>query len=245
MKINDKLSQSMFESRENQESHLAYDREMKFFQAIKDGDAEEAKRLFKPLSGEGFGKLSRDPLTNHKYHLIITVAFITRYVIEGGMDMETAYSMSDIYINRIDRCSSIEEVNNIHRNLIEDYIERMRIISKKGMNSKPITLCLDHITKHLHSRITLEELAQVCGLSAPYLSKLFHSEIGMTISQYIAQKRTEAAENLLKFSEYTNIEISNYLGFSSESHFIQTFKKNTGYTPKEYRKKFFRVHWGE
>lgn len=218
---------------------------MKFFEAIKNGDADEAKRLFKPLSGEGFGKLSRDPLTDRKYHLIITVAFITRYVIEGGMDMETAYSLSDIYINQVDKCTCVDEVDLIHRNLIDDYIERMRVISKKGLYSKPVTLCLDHITKNLHGKITLEELAQVSGLSAPYLSKLFHSETGMTVSHYISEKRTEAAENLLKFSEYSNIEISNYLGFSSESHFIQTFKKNTGYTPKEYRKKYFRVHWGE
>lgn len=243
MEINDKLIKNMFENRENNESHLSYEREMRFFEAIKNGDAEEAKRLFKPLSGEGFGKLSRDPVTDHKYHLIITVAFITRYVIEGGMDMETAYNMSDIYINKIDGCTTVSEINDIHKSLIEDYIKRMKVISKKGMYSKPVTLCIDYITKNLHSKITLDELAEVCGLSAPYLSKLFHNEKGMTVSQYISNKRTEAAANLLKFSDYSTIEISNYLGFSSESHFIQTFKKNTGYTPGEYRKKFFRVHW--
>ena len=51
----------------------------------------------------------------------------------------------------------------------------------------------------------------------------------------------QAAENLLKYSEYSFIEITNYLCFSSESHFIHTFKKYTGCTPIEFRN-FYLKH---
>ena len=104
-----------------------------------------------------------------------------------------------------------------------------------------MTLCLDYIYDNLHTKITLEKLAEITKLSPAYLSKLFHKEVGYTVSGYIIRKRIEAAENMLKFSDHSCIDISEYLCFSSESHFIQVFKKQTGYTPKAYREKFFRT----
>ena len=244
MDINQALSRAACLNREYMNAHLPYEREMEFYQAIKVGNKEEALRLFMPLNAEGLGKLSEDSLRNLRYHLIITIAFITRYCIEGGMEMETAYNLSDVYIRRIDVCRSEKEINEIHRELVEDYAERMHSLAKKCLFSKPIIKSLDYIYNNLHSKITLGDIAQECGLSAPYLSKLFHSEVGVTVTQYILQKRIEAAENLLNFSDYSCLEISNYLCFSSESHFIQVFKKYTKITPKEYREKFFRTRWG-
>ena len=97
MNVNKKLSHVEFLNREYNISHLSYEREMAFFNCTKEGNPEEAARLFKPFNSEDMGRLSDDSLRNLKYHLIITVAFITRYCIEGGMEMEAAYNLSDIY----------------------------------------------------------------------------------------------------------------------------------------------------
>ena len=241
MDIEQALAKIAFDNREYMLSHLPYEREMEFYQSIKMGNIKEAKRLFKPLGAEGMGKLSDDPLRNLKYHLIITIAFITRYCIEGGMEMEAAYNLSDTYIQQIDKCQSQEDINLIHRSAVEDYADRMHVIIKDKLFSKPVAICVDYIYNHLHCKITLKELAEKAGLSESYLSKLFRREMGVTVSQYISQKRIEAAENLLKYSDYSCIEISNYLCFNSESYFIQVFKSYTKMTPKEYRNKFFRT----
>lgn len=245
MDINKVLTNTTFKNREYMITHLPYEREMEFYQSVKMGNLKEAKRLFKPLDSSGLGKLSDDSLMNLKYHLIITIAFITRYCIEGGMEMETAYNLSDIYILRVDRCTKEEEIHSIHREIVEDYTERMHAIIKKGLFSKPILICLDMIYDNLHYKITLNDLAERVDLSPQYLSKLFHKEVGVPVSKYIIQKRVEAAENLLKYSDYSCIEISNYLCFNSESYFIQVFKSYTKLTPKEYREKYFRTRWGD
>lgn len=245
MDINKALTKTAFNNREYMITHLPYEREMEFYQSVKMGNIKEVNRLFKPLGGSGFGRLSDDNLRNLKYHLVVTIAFITRYCIEGGMEMETAYNLSDIYILRVDRCVSEEEIHSVHRQVVDDFTGRMHSIIKKGLFSKPVLICLDLIYDNLHNKITLNDLADNVGLSAPYLSKLFHREVGVTVSQYISQKRVEAAENLLKFSDYSCIEISNYLCFNSESYFIQVFKSYTKLTPKEYREKFFRTRWGD
>lgn len=239
------LSEAEFRNREYMITHLSYDREMEFYQCVKMGNIEETMRLFKPLSSEGLGKLSEDPVRNLKYHLIITIAFVTRYCIEGGMNMEEAYNLSDIYIRRVDECSTPAEVDAIHREVIDTCVRRMNRLHKDRIFSRPVIVCIDYIYDNLHAKITLDDLADITGLSAPYLSKLFHRETGVTIKQYILGKKVEASENLLKFSDYSCSDISQYLGFGTESHFISVFKKFSKITPKEYRDRFFRSHWSE
>ncbi|MBQ8613865.1 MAG: helix-turn-helix domain-containing protein [Ruminiclostridium sp.] len=241
MNINKKLSHLEFINREYNISHLSYEREMAFFDSIRDGKPDEAKRLFKPLDCEQMGRLSSDNLRNLKYHLIISVALITRYCIEGGMEMETAYNLSDIYINSIDKCLTEEEVKLLHREVVDDYAQRMQLIHKNNIYPKPVILCLDYIYNNLHTKITLDKLAEVSHMSPTYISRLFHKEVGVTVSDYITRKRIEAAKNMLRYSEHTSIEITECLCFSSESHFIQVFKKHTGCTPKTYREKYFRT----
>ena len=242
MNIDKNLSHIEFLNREYSISHLPYDREMLFFQSVKQGNAAEAYRLLKPFGSSEMGNLSADPLRNLKYHLIITIAMLTRYCIEGGMEMEIAYNLSDIYIRNVDECQSEKEIHHLHLEVVDEFIQRMQQVQKQRLYSKPVTTCLEYIYDNLHNKISLEELAGVASLSPSYLSRLFHKETGVTISRYITHKRIQAAENMLKFSEYSFIDISNYLCFSSESHFIQTFKKQTGYTPKVYRELFFRTH---
>lgn len=241
MNVDKKMSHLEFVNREYNKSHLSYEREMAFFNSVKEGNAEEVKRLFKPLDSNRLGKLSEDELRNLKYHLVITVAFITRYCIEGGMEMETAFNISDIYIQSVDRCKTKEEIRLLHRELVDDFTQRMILVRKREIYPKPIVLCIDYIYNNLHTKITLDTLSGIAGISPTYLSKLFHKEVGVKVSDYIMKKRVETAENMLKYSDYTCIEISGCLCFSSESHFIQVFKKYTGYTPKRYRERFFRT----
>lgn len=241
MDIEQKLTHQAFLNRELSFTHLAYERENAFFQSIQDGNPAETERLYTPIGASDMGTLSENPLRNLQYHLIITVALITRSCIEGGMEMEEAYNLSDIYIRSIDQCRREEDVRMLHRELVNDYAQRMQIIKKQNRYPKAVTVCMDYIYDNLHTKLTLPVLAEAAGLSAPYLSKLFRREVGMTVSEYIMKKRIEAAKNMLRYSEFSCIAISDYLCFSSESHFIQVFRKHTGSTPRQYREANFRI----
>ena len=48
---------------------------------------------------------------------------------------------------------------------------------------------------------------------------------------------------MLRHLDESSLTIANYLGFSSQSHFIQVFKKSTGMTPEEYRRKNYHQSW--
>ena len=231
------LAAAEYANREHLISHLPYDREAAFYHSIQLGDKAQALQLFTPLGQEGFGTLSDDPLRNLRYHLIITVAFITRYCMAGGLDAETAFNLSDLYIRRIDRCTAPEQIHALHRELVEAYADRMLALRNRPAFSRPILRCVEHIHTHLHGPIPVDELCSVSQLRRAHLSRLFRREVGMPITQYITAKRLEAAAELLEFTDQPVSGVANVLAFSSQSHFISVFRRHFGMTPGEYRRR--------
>lgn len=69
-----------------------------------------------------------------------------------------------------------------------------------------------------------------------YLSKLFSSQIGTSLSNYILVHKIEEAKRLLSNTDMSLSSISYQLSFSSQAHFQRAFKKIAGTTPGEYRK---------
>ncbi|MGN0574400.1 MAG: helix-turn-helix transcriptional regulator [Ruminococcus sp.] len=237
-KFSNDLTYTEFYSRENDISHAPVEKELNFYECIKHGDCEAVKNCFTPLGGEGFGVLSEDSLQNLKYHLVITIAFITRFCVEGGMERETAYNLSDIYIRQADKAKNSDEINSLHWNAVMDYTDRMSRLPKEHVYSRPILKCFDYVYRHLNEKILLEDIAMELKLTPSYISRLFHQETGMTLNRYITKKRVETAGQMLLYSEYNAADIANFLSFSSHSRFIEVFKKETGYTPQKYRNKF-------
>ncbi len=237
------LLHSLFLQREGHQNHLPYERELQFYEAVKEGDIDLLKQIMIPLDNFQLGVLSNNPLRNIQYHLTIAIAFITRFCIEGGMDVETAYTLSDVNIRKLDRCTSTKDVTLLHHDIVFDYAHRMKKLHTKRTISISVTQCIDYIYNHLHDAITIDALAQHTGKNATYLCGLFKKEMNMTIGSYILKKRIEVSENMLKYSDYSATDICNYLSFNSHSHFITVFKKHTGLTPKEYRKRYYRSNW--
>lgn len=233
------LYHQYFTQREAEFEHAGFERELAFYEGIRSGNLEVVKLLITPLGGKGYGKLSNNSLQNLKYHLVITIAMVTRFCINGGMLPEEAFSLSDAYILKTDSCKSENEIHKIHSEIIIDFTKRMRLIKNRNIFSKPIIYTLDYISDHLHNRITIQDAADYLSLSVPYLSRLFKTEVGVTFSEYITIKKVEAAANMLQFSNYSSSEISTLLHFSSQSYFIKIFRKHTGMTPKEYKNRFY------
>lgn len=241
--MNHKLAQTMLDQRENGLDHLPYDLELSFYEAVRKGEIDTVKKLMLPLTNERLGHLSDDPLRNLQYHFIIMAAFITRFCIEGGVNSEFAYTLSDLYIQKADICKSCVEVAALHKEMIFDITNRMRRMHDSKVLCKKTVVCIDYINSHLQTRFLIKDLAELVGLHPNYLSLLFKKETGVTLSHFIRQQRIDEAKNLLKYSEYSCLDICNFLVFSSHSHFISLFKKETGKTPQEYRNAFFRHNW--
>jgi len=239
------LSHKLFLQREYKISHLDYDREMDFYEAVKEGNVAKLKKIMLPLGSKKLGKLSNNLLRNLKYHLVVTIAMITRFCIEGGLPSETAYTLSDIYIRQADVCADEEGIHELHKKIVFDFAKKMKDLRKLPALSRTVIKATDYIYDHLQEKISLGEVAAAAGVSKGYLCELFKKETSMTVCAYVTKLRVEAASNMLMQADYKPSDIGEYFAFSSHSHFIKTFKECTGLTPEEYRKKHYRKQWGK
>ena len=87
---------------------------------------------------------------------------------------------------------------------------------------------------------SLIRLAKEIGLNESYLSTLFKKETGLGVAEYITRQRMGAAENMLKYSDFTLAEISDILNYSSYSHFARVFRKHHGTSPHLFRDQNYR-----
>ncbi|MDO5291372.1 MAG: AraC family transcriptional regulator [bacterium] len=237
------LNSLLFRQRENGIFHKAYEEELQFYKLVQKGDIDAITSysvLYLPGDLKNYGKLSKDPLRNLTYHFVVLAAMLTRFCIEGGMDYEVAYNLSDLYIQTVDGCSSIKEIQDLHQKMILDYTTRMHLLFRENQYPKAIVLCLDYIGTHLHEKITVKELALYVKKNASYLSKLFKSETGSTISDYITNAKIQASKDRLLFTDQSFSSIASDFAFASQSHFTKVFHKLTGLTPLQYRNIYFR-----
>ena len=79
---------------------------------------------------EGTGVLSRNALTNIKYHFVVTAAMLTRYCIDGGLEPEQAYRLSDFYILKMDTCTTVRQIADLHHEMAKDFTGKM-VLQKK------------------------------------------------------------------------------------------------------------------
>jgi AraC-like DNA-binding protein len=243
MSFSDKWIDSELQNDELEIHHRSPDVEYSFYNAVKTGDMDTVIRNCEEnafINLEGTGVLSRNPLTNIKYHFVVTAAMLTRYCIEGGLEPELAYRLSDFYILKMDDCTTIQQVADLHHSMVKDFTGKMILQKKRAILSKPVVKCVDYIYSHINERITVQMLADYTGLSANYLSRVFKQNLGISISDYIREKKIEKATQLLRYSDQSIVDIANYLSFSSQSHFIQIFEKFMGLTPKKYRDKYYK-----
>lgn len=242
MNIKKELFYREFIQRENNILRAPYNPELEFYSIIKSGNIAKVRSLCQErlLDKPGLGTLSENSLQNMKYHFVITTALVARYCIEGGMELSTAYGLSDFYIQKADQCRTPEEVSDLHPVMCEDYTRRMKNLRKQKICSKHIADCVDYIYEHLHTRITINDLSEYVHLNPSYLSRLFKKETGTTVSAYIQNKKIETAQNMLVYSDYTLSQISSILAFPSQSYFTEIFHKRTGMTPTKYRALYFR-----
>lgn len=133
--------------------------------------------------------------------------------------------------------SNILEIRGILSQLVSRFIvdkEHNKSISQQHKRFGRLT---SYIYQHLDKKITLDDLARIVCLSPDYLSKQFLQTMGVRPIEYINCIRVERAQMLLLTTNLSIKQIAERVGFSSNSYFSTMFKKQTGYSPEEFKHK--------
>lgn len=177
-----------------------------------------------------------DPLRQAKDSIIIYIALVTRAAVEGGLSMETAYSLSDYYIQKLEMTDSINSIYELSQDMYDTFVRAVYQIRHHTPYSQTVQFAMEYILKHIHDEIDLDDLAKELGYNTYYMTKLFKKETGMSMREYILNEKIEHAKIQLETTSLDVNEVSDSLSFRSPSYFSTAFKKITGYTPLAYRK---------
>ncbi|MBO4337402.1 MAG: helix-turn-helix transcriptional regulator [Lachnospiraceae bacterium] len=235
------LYKTIFSRVEENNIHNPYNHERRQLSAIRSGNTEMLESILREDFSQRYGTLAEDPVKQAKYIGIVETTLSSRAAIEGGIHPEQAYSLSDIVIQKLDACTDEASIKVICTKMKFEYAKMVYSlhhgqVPEQGENENiHISHCKDYIFSHLHGRITVYEIANAIGLEENYLSSLFRHHEHKTLTTYIMEEKIALARNMLVYSDYTFAQVSAYLGFSSQSHFGQTFKKITGMTPRSFR----------
>lgn len=203
--------------------HHTYQEEVKTMDYIREGNLEEVVGAVELLASTA-GKLSENEIRNERNLGICSITLATRAAIEGGAAPAKAYKLSDLYINKIDQCKRMTEIFEYRKRSLYDFAKLVVEEREKRANSRYTEQCKEYIRKYYHQKICIPDIAEALGVSESHLSRIFKKETGESIQKYSMHMRIERAENLLKYSEASLTEISEYLCFSSQSHFGKVFK---------------------
>ena len=94
------------------------------------------------------------------------------------------------------------------------------------------------IQDHIDTNLTLKELSRNLDINPSYLSREFSKHFNnLGFGDYIRKQRIEKAIELMAIPSNTLTDIAYLTGFSDQSHFTRIFKRHTGSSPSDYRKK--------
>lgn len=217
---------------------LSYQQEQQFLARVEKGifDREQFRLTRENLNKmNAIGTLAEnDNRKQMEYMVITTIALSCRAAIRGGMNVNDAYSLADLYYQRVAKAGNVMDMLEIYVDMMENYSAHVRA-AREARISYDVEKCKDYIARNRMKRITLTELAEAVGKNPSYLSAKFSRQVGMTIQEYIRTQRLEAAANMLAYSDTSIGDIADYLHFSSQSYFGACFQKQFHETPARYR----------
>jgi len=139
------------------------------------------------------------------------------------------------YTNRIKSSETFDEMYSGYREFVMNAVAAGK--ERYAVNDK-ISEAVSYIKKHYNSEIPLNHVAKLINLSPNYFSSLFKKVMDINYSDYVINYRIEKAKELLLETGLLSYEISEKVGFLDKGYFSRTFKKITGYSPNEYRKRW-------
>lgn len=235
LKQENSLEKEIFQIRETPLHEFSYTYEQKILNYIQNEDSTSARILMiELLQIKDERHLSKNQLQSAKYKVVAAIAVFTRGVISIGVPVDKAYSLSDVYIVKVDQSNTI---NQLHKLISDAIIDFTQLVKRYRNIQNPywVKICKNYISHNLHKNITLLDLAKVTEMNTTYLSTQFKKTTGQSIKQYINHKKIQEAQFLIKNSQYSLAQIADILQFSSQSHFNKVFKQIVGKSPIQYK----------
>ncbi|MCD8068069.1 MAG: AraC family transcriptional regulator, partial [Lachnospiraceae bacterium] len=180
---------------------------------------------------------SSDAISNRDARLLIRSMIDSLFEMHWGI-LTTRGDVEAMRHEFIYKTNMAQSMERLQHDFIQSAEEILTTVSEavKQHYSRPVLTAINYIQKNIRSPLSLNEIADLAGLTAPYFSSIFKKETGQTFSDYTAACRLDIAKKMLRESNATISEISDHLGYSDSKYFTKMFKKKEQISPSEYRR---------
>ena len=179
-------------------------------------------------------RTSGDPLLQGRTAVAFLASICAQAARNGGLPVARCYAITQDYIKLAN-----ESVNEelVHFLMLPMMLELTKAVGTEAQAyAHPISHhAMTYVRSHLNETLDGDSVAQACGVSRKTLCTRFKQETGETFASYVRRVRVERARRLLDTTDLEISQIAYQTGFSSQSHLQTMFKRETGYTPREWR----------
>ncbi len=168
----------------------------------------------------------------------ILIVVISGYSDFNYMQKSIRSGVTDYLLKPIDTAQLESTLNMLRQilkkqeELIDGKIERYEDRARKDLAIETA----DYIRKRFRENLMIQEIADNFHVNPTYLSRTFKENYGMTPSKFIQDQRISLAKRLLlQYPDMEVKEISSFIGYTNQNYFSRVFKKESGFSPLEYR----------
>jgi AraC-like DNA-binding protein/ligand-binding sensor protein len=239
----EKISSSVFHYHDLAEHEHRYDctdqqpylndKERLLIACLRRGDSTEAQGIARDILAD-FSNLADGDFEYFKMKAIELVVLLSR----TGANSENEAELVEANSRNLKQIEDSNTAGELADNVCL-ILERMagKIFSFQGIrHASALRKAERFIWENYTRKISLKEIADASGLSAPYFSTVFKNEMGENLSNYLNRLRVEKALVMLGETDSPINGISAACGFEDQSWFSKVFKSYTGISPYEYRK---------
>lgn len=203
--------------------------------AISHANAEKALAAIERMGDFPPASRTGDELRDRKNLLITLNSLMRRTAYEAGVHPYYIDTISANYAILIERCSFSEELLDIIPYMVKSYCN---LVEKRNLSaySEPIRQILVTVDTSLNSNLSLKRFADELFLNTSHLSNLFKKEVGTTLTDYVNKSRITYAKKLLKGTNFSIQDIAIRSGIPDVHYFTRLFSRESGISPREWRK---------
>lgn len=210
-------------------------------QSIREGNEYHAVEMVRERNHVVLAGRLKDELTEWKYDLIQIKALIIQALRHMGMSDLLLDGIHTEFTQRIDQAASIEECQSLSEEMVRRFC---RVHEGREIHSYPVLVqkILLAVDMDLTQNLTLQYFANELNVNDSYLSNLFRCEVGMTITDYVTERRINRAADLLLTTRNPIKMIAKQVGIMDVHYFSRLFKKRMGMPPSQYREEWAKKH---
>lgn len=205
---------------------------VRFIEECKRDNFQEAFSYLQEHTGQNVQNYQQDVA---EYKAFLNNIMFNLIVLLGNKDYQTEVleKKKYTYFQNVGQAADVYTANQTVDSFLKEVMKIVETEEEQGHMRK----LTDYIKAHYHESLSLSDIANHFHFSPSYLSNYFSTHSKEGFSEYLNRVRIEAAITLLRQNDIPISKISEQVGFSDHSYFCRVFKKQTSYSPSQYRRK--------